>query len=66
VIVISNDPPPHFFTCRVIALPPASRKDHSTAHKPPLIHQSMIPKSGNRSSEKVMLKTQSQSGCHLD
>jgi hypothetical protein len=44
----------HFFTCRVIALPPASREDHSTAHKRPLIW-SMIPKSGNRFSEKIML-----------
>jgi hypothetical protein len=47
-------PPPHFFTCRVIALPPAWREDHSTARKRPLIG-SVISKSGNRFSEKIML-----------
>jgi hypothetical protein len=46
--------PSHFFTCRVIASPPASREDDSTARKRPLIW-SMIPKSGNRFSEKIML-----------
>jgi hypothetical protein len=44
----------HFFTCRVIALPLAWREDHSTARKRPLIG-SVISKSGNRFSEKIML-----------